>query len=187
MIMRCDPSEIVKKLIKNKGKVRKTARELGVSPGTAIFWRKRARSIYSRLKLNPEGLKRKSTAPHKRRQSVLNVDERIAIENERKSQGRCARKIRAILKIPHHYNTIHRYLKRRGLTAVTGNHRRPQYQETIHMHSKNVTTIGKLQMDVKYVTPELSGLPHTLFLYALIDIYSRYKHCLLYTSPSPRD
>ena len=30
-------------------------------------------------------------------------------------------------------------------------------------------------MDIKYVTPELSGLPHTLFLYAVIDIYSRYK------------
>jgi transposase InsO family protein len=30
-------------------------------------------------------------------------------------------------------------------------------------------------MDVKYVTPELSGLVHTAYLYAVIDIYSRYK------------
>lgn len=43
------------------------------------------------------------------------------------------------------------------------------------MHSKNVDTVENLQMDVKYVTPELSGLPHTLFLYAIMDIYSRYK------------
>lgn len=30
-------------------------------------------------------------------------------------------------------------------------------------------------MDVKYVTPELSGLPHTAYLYAVIDIWSRWK------------
>ena len=32
-----------------------------------------------------------------------------------------------------------------------------------------------IQLDVKYVTPELSGLVHTTYLYATIDIYSRYK------------
>ena len=40
---------------------------------------------------------------------------------------------------------------------------------------KNVDKPGKLQLDVKYVTPELSGLVHTAYLYAIIDIYSRYK------------
>ena len=30
-------------------------------------------------------------------------------------------------------------------------------------------------MDVKYVTPELSGLVHTAYLYAVVDIWSRYK------------
>jgi len=30
-------------------------------------------------------------------------------------------------------------------------------------------------MDIKYVTPELSGLPHTTYLYAVIDIYTRWK------------
>ena len=48
------------------------------------------------------------------------------------------------------------------------------------MYSKNTTTVGKLQMDVKYVTPELSGLPHTLFLYAVMDIYSRYKQGVIF-------
>jgi transposase InsO family protein len=43
------------------------------------------------------------------------------------------------------------------------------------MHLKNVPGLGYLQMDVKFVTPELSGLPHTTFLVALIDIVSRYK------------
>jgi len=30
-------------------------------------------------------------------------------------------------------------------------------------------------MDVKYVTPQLSGLPKTVYLYAILDIFSRYK------------
>ena len=30
-------------------------------------------------------------------------------------------------------------------------------------------------MDVKYVTPELSGLSYTCYLYAALDIYTRYK------------
>jgi len=177
--MRLEPGEIVRKLIKNGGKIRKTARELNISPGTVTLWRKRARSVNSRFKLNPEGLKRKPTIPHKKRQTVLTGQQRVDIEKERLEQGRCARKIKAILKIPHHFNTVHRFLKKRGLINESGSHRRPLYQETIHMHSKNVTTIGKLQMDVKYVTPELSGLPHTLFLYALIDIYSRYKQGII--------
>jgi transposase InsO family protein len=47
------------------------------------------------------------------------------------------------------------------------------------MNLKNTTTIGKLQMDVKYITPELSGLPYTCFEYAVIDIYSRYKEAVI--------
>ena len=48
------------------------------------------------------------------------------------------------------------------------------------MYLKNVAVPGKLQMDVKYVTPELSGLPHTVFLYAIIDIFSRYKAGMIF-------
>lgn len=48
------------------------------------------------------------------------------------------------------------------------------------MHAKNVTTLGKLQMDVKVVTPELSGLEHTCYLYAVMDIFSRYKQGVMF-------
>jgi putative transposase len=48
------------------------------------------------------------------------------------------------------------------------------------MYLKNATAPGKLQMDVKYVTPELSGLPHTVFLFAVIDIFSRYKAGIIF-------
>jgi transposase InsO family protein len=47
------------------------------------------------------------------------------------------------------------------------------------MHAKNVHTLGYLQMDVKVVTPELSGLPWTCFKYAVIDIYSRWKDAVI--------
>ena len=47
------------------------------------------------------------------------------------------------------------------------------------MHLKNTKTIGYLQMDVKYITPELSGLPYTCFEYALVDIFSRYKEAVI--------
>ncbi|MBF8267860.1 MAG: transposase, partial [Dehalococcoidia bacterium] len=36
-------------------------------------------------------------------------------------------------------------------------------------------------MDVKYVTPEISGLPYTCYLYAAMDISPRYKVGLILT------
>lgn len=171
--MRRDPKAIIKTLKNNNGAVRKTAKELEISPGTVIFWRTRSKSLYGNL--STRKLFRKSTASKKPRKGVLSPEEKIKIEEFRLSTGQCAIKIKNALKIPHHHSTVHRFLDRKGFVEKNGNHRRPVYQETIHMHTKNVTKPGKLQMDIKYVTPELSGLPHTLFLYAVIDIYSRYK------------
>ena len=47
------------------------------------------------------------------------------------------------------------------------------------MHLGNTKSVGYLQMDVKYVTPPLSGLPWTCFEYAVIDIFSRYKEAVI--------
>lgn len=173
--MRHDPKMIVKTLKRNGGKVRMTARELRISPSTVSFWKKRARSVRSRFALSTQGLARKSTAPKTVRKGVLTPDEKIAIERHRIEKGQCAIKVKHDLKIPHSVDTIHRFLDLKGLIEKDGYHRRPRYQPTTHMHSKNAFAPGKLQMDVKYVTPQLSGLPHTLFLYAIADIYSRYK------------
>jgi transposase InsO family protein len=98
-----------------------------------------------------------------------------AITRLRKERGHGARKLKMLTGTSAHYNTIHRFLKAKGLTAPGKNYRRPRYQETTHMYVKNALQPGKLQMDVKYVTPELSGLVHTAYLYAIMDIYSRYK------------
>lgn len=177
--MRVDPKQIVLTLQANNGQVRQTARELGISPGTVRNWQRRAytgrgthRKIYAF-----GGLARKSTAPKTRtsRGTTLSREEQRAILALRERRGHGALKIAATLGIPSKYRSVHRFLKARGLTAPGKNYRRPRYQETTHMHVKNVTAPGKLQMDVKYVTPELSGLVHTAYLYAVMDIYSRYK------------
>ena len=72
-------------------------------------------------------------------------------------------------------STIHRYLQRTGLVRPSTKRRRPRFQNGQVMRPRNCPGLGYLQMDVKYVTPELSGLPYTCYLYAALDISTRYK------------
>lgn len=176
--MRLDPNEIVKALKANRGSVRATARQLGVSPGTVINWRQRAKSPWGRLRHT--GLKRASTRPKTVRATRITAVDQDRITALRKEKQQCAAKIRYDLSLPYHPHTVHRFLKTKGLTRGYGIHRRPLFQDTKHMHAKNVTTLGKLQMDVKVVTPELSGLDHTCYLYAVMDIFSRYKQGVIF-------
>jgi len=178
--MRVEPRLIIKTLIENELKVRKTAKDLGISPATVINWRKKAVCVYDKRKLLTRGLSRKSTKPGSVRITIISAPNQDNITRLRKDTGFCAPKIKGILEIPQHQRTIHRFLKAKGLVAAYGYHRRPLFQNTKHMHAKNVKTLGKLQMDVKYVTPELSGLEHTCYLYAVMDIFSRYKHGIIF-------
>lgn len=173
--MRVEPAEIIKTLQANDGIVRKTAREIGISPGTVINWRRRAVSGSSGLRYLATGVKRKSTRPKSQRTTTLAASSQDRIVELKKKYGFGAKKITALLGSGVHYSTVHRFLRTKGLTAPGRNYRRPRYQETTHMYLKNALTSGKLQMDVKYVTPELSGLVHTAYLYAVVDIWSRYK------------
>jgi len=76
-------------------------------------------------------------------------------------------------------STIHRYLLRKGLIRPSTKRRRPRYQNGMVMRPSNCPGLGYLQMDVKYVTLELSGLPYTCYLYAALDISTRYKVSLI--------
>jgi transposase InsO family protein len=172
--MRLNPKEIIRRLKLNSGKIRQTARELGISPGTVINWRTRATSTLSRLTIRENGLERKSTAPITSRTHFTAADQ-DAITRLRKQTGHCAEKIVTELGLDCGHRAVHNFLKSKGLIAEWGSRRRPFYQETTHMNVKNTIKPGYLQMDVKYITPELSGLTHTCFLYAIIDIYSRFK------------
>lgn len=156
-----------------------TARELGISRWTVYRWVKKATSISQYHKTYTfQGLRRKSTRP-KRVHRTLTGEEQSAIMSLRKKKHYTAEKVKYLLHLSASARTIHRSIKQKGLTNKYGNHRRPHYQQTTHMHLKNTTTIGKLQMDVKYITPELSGLPYTCFEYAVVDIYSRYKEAVI--------
>lgn len=185
--MRVEPSEIVRVFIKNNEKVRETARELGISPSTVIFWRRRARTerFYDVTRKYRKQVTRQSTAPHTlrvRTGTMLPAQAQDDIVALRRQYGYGAGKIRHILQLEASERTVHRFLKRKGLTAPTRNYRRPRMQGTSHMYLKNTSAPGKLQMDIKYVTPELSGLPHTTYLYAIIDIYTRWKQGVILES-----
>lgn len=170
--MRIPPAKIVHVLSKNKGRVRATARALGISPGTVTLWHKRAvRNGPGRLRY----LRRRSTRPDHICGKVLTGENKKRIGALRKRTGFGADKLKYLLKLPQHRSTIHRWLKYHGLIVAGVNHRRPRHQPTRHMHVRNALMPGKLQMDVKYVTPQLSGLPGTVYLYAILDIFSRYK------------
>ena len=169
--MRKKPKEIIVSF-KETRSVIKTSKLLGIHKVTVYRWLKRARSGWS-TNLR-EGVRRKSTKP-KYLKYILSSDERLDIENLRNKRGFDVRKIVKQLNLSTSHMTVYRYLKRRGLVRKSNRRRRPKFQNTIHMHVKNTPTVGYIQMDVKYVTPELSGLPWTCFEYAVIDIFSRYK------------
>lgn len=172
--MRLKPKEIIRKYKKNSN-VSETARDLGVHRATVYRWIKRARTYRGYLK---ENVYRKSTRPHRIHLKLASQD-RIDIERIREKYGCAAVKIKGMLGLDCSPMTIQRFLRIKGLVRPSSNYRRPKFQDTTHMHAKNVKTLGYLQMDVKYVTPQLSGLTWTCFEYAVIDIYSRYKEAVI--------
>ena len=173
--MRLEPKQIIQ-TYKQTNSAQATATILGIHKTTVYRWLRRSRSGWSNHLR--EGVKRKSTRP-KNPRYILTSEQKLAVEDLRIERGLDARKIVYSLNLPVSHMTVYRYLKRRGLTRTVKNHRRPRLQPTIHMHAKNAKTTGCLQMDVKYLTPELTGLPWTCFEYAVIDIYSRYKDAVI--------
>jgi len=175
--MRVDPKDIIFKLKENDDRARQTARDLGVSPSTVLYWKRRARTgrLAYQFRYSTKGLVRKSTRPKHVRSTCLSAEQQRQLLALRQQTHYGAAKLATIVSTGKHPRTVHRFLKARGLTAPAKNYRRPRYQKTTHMYLKNAIAPGKLQMDVKYVTPELSGLVHTAYLYSVIDIWSRWK------------
>jgi IS30 family transposase len=176
MNMRIKPSKIIKTLLDSQRNVIETAHILKISRATIYRWIVRARTYKGKLK--QRGLHRLSTKPHKI-YTAISLSEQDSIVKLRKETGYSAVKIKHELHLSVGVNTIHRFIKRRGLLNLYGNHRRPYYQKTTHMHLGNTKQVGYLQMDVKYLTPQLTGLAYTCFEYAVIDIFSRYKDAVI--------
>src|SRR3989344_7726500 len=177
--MRIKPVEIIKFLKINDLNVVKTANILGIHRSTVYRWVNRAKSPCGRkVFLKQKSLYRKSTKPKTIHYALIS-EQKTQILELRNSKGYSAEKIKRILKLNLSVSTIKRFLRKKNLLRKQLKYRRPKYQGTKHMHLKNTNTIGYLQMDVKYITPELSGLPWTCFEYAVIDIFSRYKEAVI--------
>lgn len=161
-----------------------TARVLGIDRKTVRKWVRRSRSIYNALQLSTRGLKRKSTRPHTIHKSLSPGQENIVVSVRRKEK-RDQVKVAVTLKKQYHISvspkTVYNIIKRKdpSLLNTRPRYKRPHFQDTSHMRPANTKTIGYLQSDVKYVTPELSGLSYTTYEYAFIDIHSRYKVALI--------
>lgn len=173
--MRHSIHEILRVLKNNNGNCIKTAKDLRIHKSTVYRWKKRS---YKGGRFFINNVRRNSTRPHTINRAFSKED-RSRILELRKKYGWTAEKIKYALKLREPVRTVHRFLKRMGCVREYGYHRRPRFQKTVHMHVKNVHTVGYLQMDVKVVTPELSGLPWTCFEYAVIDIYSRWKDAII--------
>lgn len=179
--MRISIRKIIRSLNKNNRNVSTVVRELSIHRSTVYRWMRKAQRRYDNkrmLILMARGLRRSSAKP-KHIKYAIDREQGNRIIELRKQYGATAEKIAFQLELLVHHRTVHRFLKRMGLVREYGYHRRPRFQDTVHMHVSNTKTIGYLQMDVKVVTPELSGLPWTCYEYAVIDIFSRYKDAVI--------
>ena len=152
-----------------------TARQLGIDRRTVKRWVDRGRQPWGYVRW--QGIQRQSTAPrHPKR--VLTGEAAAQIRAWREATGFCREKLVFLATsagILASASTIHRTLQRMGLVRANTKRRRPRFQNGSVMRPSNVPGLGYLQLDVKYVTPELSGLPYTCYLYAAMDIATRYK------------
>jgi transposase InsO family protein len=171
--MRTNPKEIVA-LLQQGLTAQEVADRLGISIRTVWRWKKRSISPHT-FKLSRYQAKRKSTRPKSTpRSQVLTRADKERVKLLRLESAWGAERLNTVLGLEVGTRTTHRFLVKEGLVDSVA-HRRPRYQDTTHKGLHNVEAPGTLQMDVKYVTPELSGLVHTTFLYAAVDLFSRYK------------
>lgn len=176
--MRVAVKEIIR-LLKQTGSVTKVSRELGIARSTVYFWKRRSARICG-YKTNYvwRGVKRKSTRPHKIH-TKLNQSLASEVPSLKNLDHFGPKKIGSCLSVPISHMTIHRFLEKKDLIIKQANFRRPLFQNGFAMRPANTTSLGYLQMDTKHVTPELGGLPATVYEYAAIDILSRYKLAVL--------
>lgn len=175
--MRINPKELIRTINRENLSASQAATVFHIHRSTVYRWLKKAKMPSGSY--SSHHLDRKSTRPHKVKPLILLGNTLHQIYTLRKETDWTAEKLTHELKLPVSARTVHRALVAHHLVREYGYHRRPRFQDTVHMHAKNVTTVGYLQMDVKYVTPELSGLTWTCFEYGIIDIFSRYKEAVI--------
>lgn len=166
------------------GNYSKTARALKIDRRTVKGWVLKGRSVKTPGYISWKGLKRSSTRP-KLTHKALTAFEEIQVIKLRQQTGsdfrklkhEVKRKLNLIISASTLYRTVKN--KRPDLLKDVLNYKRPKFQNGYAMRPSNTTKPGYLQADVKYVTPELSGLNFTCFEYGFVDIFSRFKMALI--------
>lgn len=169
-------------VFKRVGTYKGTAKELGIDRRTVKKWVFKAKQPWGTY--NPKGLKRTSTRPRIIHKALNYSQEDQVIRQRIKTGSDCLKLKHELAKnfgIIASEATFYRVIKARrpDLIREVLNYRRPKFQNGKCMRPANTTSPGYIQADVKYVTPELSGLSYTSYEYALVDIYSRYKLALI--------
>lgn len=160
-----------------------TARELGINRKTVKRWVLRGTKLFH-SRASYRLTRRRSTRP-KTIHRKLTGETEDKIVSLRKETGFDVRKLKYEIKrrdnIDVSAQTIYRVIKRRSpnLIKEAKKYMRPRFQNGKAARPSNTDSPGYLQMDVKYVTPELSGLPFTAYEYGVIDVYSRFKMALI--------
>lgn len=157
-------------------KVSRTASCLGISRPTVYRWILRGKT--TRGYISHKGIARKSTRP-KMIHYKLSASLKEEIIRIKESRHFGSKKIEHLLPSSLSFMTIQRFLEKKNLVNKQANYRRPRFQNGFAMRPNNTNSLGYLQMDTKHVTPELSGLPFTVYEYAAIDILSRYKLAIM--------
>lgn len=159
------------------------AKELGIDRKTVKRWVVRGTKLIG-SRPSYKSLKRKSTKP-KVIHRLLNSEIERSILKIRRETNFDVRKIKYELKRKSNIivspATIYRVIKRKdpNLIKEVRKYMRPKFQNGKSARPSNTIQPGYLQMDVKYVTPELSGLPYTAYEYGVIDVFSRFKMALI--------
>lgn len=151
-------------LVRSGWSVRKTARRMGVSPGTVSKWMQKA------PRDGREGIPTKSSRPHASPNAIDCVTEEAIIE-ERKRTGRCGQVIHEVLRrrgIVVSLSTVQRVLDRHGLTK--------SYSPWKRRHASDprpeITSPGALvELDTIHI---MVRAPIRIYVYALIDVCSRW-------------
>ena len=167
---------------KRIGSYKGVAKELSIHRGTVRKWVFKSKQPWGTY--NWEGLNRGSTKPKIIHKLLASSEEDKIIKQREKTGSDVAKLKHEVLRnfgIIASESTLYRIIKDRRPDLIKDvlNYRRPKFQNGTAMRPRNTDKPGFMQADVKYVTPELSGLAFTCFEYAFIDIYSRYKLALV--------